>query len=142
MKRCTKCGIPKDESEFSWERPGKLHARCNPCRVEDRMDYYETHKQQELDYKWDRQQKKREEARLYVFKYLAEHPCIRCGERDPLVLTFHHVRGEKKTNVSQMVNQGYSIRLIQEEIDKCDILCANCHMKEEKKKRGTIYPRV
>lgn len=106
------------------------------------MDYYERNKQQELDYKWERQIAKREEARLYVFTYLTQHPCINCGERDPLVLTFHHVHGTKKGNVSQMVNQGFSLRLIQEEIDKCDILCANCHMKEEKRKRGTIYPSV
>jgi hypothetical protein len=77
------------------------------------MDYYERNKEKELAYKWDRQVKKREEARLYVFTYLSEHPCQDCGENDPLVLTFDHVRGTKKTNVSQMVNQGYSLRLIQ-----------------------------
>jgi len=141
-KTCTKCGLEKDINEFSWEKPGKRHARCKTCRVEGRMDYYERNKEKDLEYKWKRQVAKREEARLYVFTYLSRHPCQECGETDPLVLTFHHVYGTKKGNVSQMVNQGFSLKLIQEEIDKCNILCANCHMKEEKRKRGTIYPSV
>lgn len=87
------------------------------------MDYYERNKEKELEYKWDRQVDKGEEARLYVFTYLTEHPCegylpdgTKCPEADPYVLTFHHVRGAKKSNVSQMVNQGYSLKLIQEDI--------------------------
>jgi len=139
-KICTKCGVPKDENEFGWERPGRRHARCNPCRVEDRMDYYERNKEKELQYKWDRQVAKREESREFVFTYLRQNPCEHCGESDPLVLTFHHVRGIKKNNVSQMVNQGYSIKAIQEEIAKCIILCGNCHMREEKRIQGTVYP--
>ena len=141
-KTCTKCGCTKQEEEFGWERPGHRHAACKICRAEYQAGYYERNKESELEYKARRQIEKREEVRLYVFTYLAEHPCIECGETNPLVLTFHHVRGEKKSNVSQMVNQGYSLRLIQEEIDKCDVLCANCHMIEEKKRRGTIYPDI
>src|SRR5215510_2399665 len=102
MKTCTKYGLPKDEEEFGWERPGKRHAACKLCRVEERMDYYERNKEKELKYKWERQVAKREEARLYVFTYLSEHPCLDCSEDDPLVLTFDHVRGNKKSNVSQM----------------------------------------
>jgi hypothetical protein len=141
-KVCTKCGLEKDENEFGWERIGKRHARCKPCRVEDRMDYYEKNKEKDLEYKWNRQVEKREEARLYVFTYLSNHPCQDCGETDPLVLTFDHVRGVKKNNVSQMVNQGYSIAAIQAEIDKCEIRCSNCHMRKEKQRRGTVYPSV
>jgi hypothetical protein len=140
-KVCTRCGLEKDINGFSWSISGiKRHARCKKCRAEERSEYYEKNKERDLEYKWDRQVAKREEARLYVFTFLSQQPCDHCGERDPLVLTFHHVRGTKKNNVSQMVNQGYSIRAIEEEIDKCIVLCGNCHMREEKRKRGTIYP--
>jgi hypothetical protein len=141
-KTCTKCGFTKDEDEFGWERPGHRHAACKPCRVEERMGYYERNKEKELAYKWDRQVKKREEARLYVFTYLSNHPCQDCGEVDPLVLTFDHIRGVKKNNVSQMVNQGYSIAAIRAEIDKTEIVCSNCHMRREKRRRGTVYPNL
>jgi hypothetical protein len=140
MKVCTKCGVPKDESEFSWSIRGvKRHSTCNECRAKEQSNYYQRTKPQQLKYKADRQVVKREEARHFVFNYLKEHPCTDCGERDPYVLTFDHVTGTKKMNISQMVNQGYSLEAIQSEIDKCEVRCGNCHMRIEKQRRGTIY---
>jgi hypothetical protein len=142
-KPCTGCGEKYEISEYSWSIRGiKRHAKCNKCRSVQRIDYYNRHKEEELAYKYERQVNKREEARLYVFTFLSQHPCVDCHETDPLVLTFDHVRGTKKMNVSQMVNQGYSIQVLQAEIDKCEVRCMNCHMKVEKKRRGTIYPSV
>jgi hypothetical protein len=103
------------------------------------MHYYTRNKEKELEYKSGRQVEKREQARHYVFEYLSAHPCVDCGQADPTVLTFDHVRGKKKMNISQMVNQGYSLKAIQHEIDICDVRCGNCHMRIEKQRRGTIY---
>lgn len=139
-KRCSKCGLVKDESEFSWHWVGiKRHSACNACRKGYQAGYYERTKEEQLAYKTKRQEEKREAARHYVYQYLQTHPCEHCGEADPYVLTFHHVRGRKKMNISQMVNQGYSIEAIQKEVSKTIVLCSNCHMKEEKKIRGTHY---
>lgn len=140
MKRCTKCGAEKNESEFAWSIRGvKRHSACNPCRAKERMDYYHRNKEKELRYKTERQVNKREDARRFVFTYLCNHPCVDCGETDPYVLTFDHVKGVKKMDVSQMVNQGYSLDAIQSEISLCVVRCANCHMRIEKKRRGTVY---
>ena len=117
----------------------KKHSSCNSCRNLERMDYYNRNKDKELKYKAERQVNKREEARRFVFNYLSQSHCVDCGMTDPMVLTFDHVRGSKKMNISQMVNQGYSLDAIQIEIDKCEVRCASCHMKIEKKRRGTVY---
>lgn len=53
--------------------------------------------------------------------------CVDCGEKNPIVLEFDHVRGEKKCNVSDMGNHSYCFKTIQKEIDKCEVRCANCH---------------
>jgi hypothetical protein len=136
MRVCTKCGLPKGESEYSWSIRGvKKHSSCNSCRAEQRMDYYERNKDKELAYKWDRQLRKREEAQAFVLAYKSSHPCVDCGNPDPESLTFDHVRGEKKTTIANMVNLGYSIQAIQDEIYKCDVRCWTCHMKIEKKRR-------
>lgn len=140
MKVCTKCGAEKDVSEFSWSIRGiKRHSACNQCRAVERMDYYEKNKEKELKYKAERQGNKREEARRFVFTYLNSHPCVDCGETDPYVLTFDHVKGAKKMNISQMVNQGYRLEAVQSEISLCVVRCANCHMRIEKQRRGTKY---
>jgi len=99
------------------------------------MDYYSRNKDKELAYKWDRQLKKREEARQFVEAYKSTHPCVDCGNSDSEALTFDHVRGIKKTTIANMVNLGYSIEAIQDEINKCDVRCWTCHMKIEKKRR-------
>jgi hypothetical protein len=105
MKKCSKCGSSKAESEFSWSIRGvKKHSACNSCRASERLDYYKRNKGKELKYKYERQSKKREEARHFVFDYLSRNPCTDCGQADPMILTFDHVRGSKKMNISQMVN--------------------------------------
>lgn len=89
----------------------------------------------------ERKAEAREFAREYVLNYLATHFCETCGESDMRVLEFHHVRGEKYKAVAYMVSGGYSVERIQEEIDKCQILCANCHRKITVEERGWFKGR-
>ena len=57
--------------------------------------------------------------------------CARCGENHPATLQFHHRDPQKKDfNLSEAVNDGYSIERIKKEVAKCTVLCANCHAKE------------
>ena len=52
--------------------------------------------------------------------------CVDCGIwGPPEVLTFDHIRGEKKFGVGTSWNQGRVA--LEEEMDKCEIVCANCH---------------
>ena len=62
-----------------------------------------------------------------------EHPCDGCGETDPVVLDFHHVKGQKLFCVSQFVD--CSDKRLWDEIAKCIVLCANCHRRRHHKAR-------
>lgn len=71
----------------------------------------------------------REVAKQYIIKYKKDHPCA-CGENHPAALQFHHVdRNTKSIEVSTALRRGWSIARIQLEIDKCVVMCANCHLK-------------
>jgi hypothetical protein len=52
--------------------------------------------------------------------------CVDCGEKNHIVLDFDHIR-DKKYNVSRMIHDGFSWKAIMREIQKCEVVCANCH---------------
>jgi len=55
-------------------------------------------------------------------------PCIDCGHSfPPECMDFDHVRGEKIMPVSRLSKDWRSLKLLLEEIEKCDVVCANCH---------------
>jgi len=54
--------------------------------------------------------------------------CKYCGENDPCCLNFHHIDSHKKVNtVAQLIRNATSLKKLQEEIDKCEVVCVNCH---------------
>lgn len=66
-------------------------------------------------------------ARAWVDAYKAQ-PCMDCGHRYPSpVMELDHVRGEKVDAVASMAHLGYGIEKIEAEMQKCDVVCANCH---------------
>lgn len=56
-------------------------------------------------------------------------PCTDCGQTFPTVcMDFDHLpQFVKFKGVSVMAATGFSLEKIQEEIDKCELVCANCH---------------
>lgn len=75
---------------------------------------------------WAVQSYQRKAERCHEIK--EENPCVDCGKEYPYyVMDFDHVRGEKVASVSALLSNGFSWKVIEEEIAKCDIVCANCH---------------
>ena len=52
-----------------------------------------------------------------------------CGEGDPVVLELDHTEDNKRDNVSDMISQGLGLASIMAEVQKCDVVCANCHRR-------------
>jgi len=88
--------------------------------------HYEKHK----DAYRARARKRKDVARKYVMDYKKSDDvsCVDCGESRWECLEFHHKDQTEKTNeVSKMIKNRCCIETIQKEMDKCDILCCNCH---------------
>ena len=72
----------------------------------------------------------------WLYEHLAGHPCVDCGEADPVVLEFDHV-GNKRGKVTTLAWGEYSIRTLQHEVDQCEVRCANCHRRVTAARRGS-----
>jgi hypothetical protein len=84
-----------------------------------------------------RQRRISEAARAVVVAHLSQHPCRDCGERDPGVLEFDHVRG-KTQDVAFLIGHGASADRIHAEIARCEVRCANCHRRATAQRSGSI----
>ncbi len=57
-----------------------------------------------------------------------ERGCVDCGYNiHAVALQFDHVSGIKKASVSNLIRSDYAWKTILEEINKCEVRCANCH---------------
>lgn len=139
LKRCVACGQEKDESEFTswWDKAtGHRRGTCRSCKSEQQKKWYEKNKEEHSAKTRENKQRAIAAAQQFVWDYLSAHSCVRCGESNPIVLEFDHIRGQKKMHVSEMVRRGYGINSIGEEIAKCQVLCANCHRIKTSEERG------
>ncbi len=74
---------------------------------------------------------------LKVLNHLHTHPCIDCGESDPVVLEFDHRENTKKISaVAEMIGHNCGWEKIKTEIEKCDVRCANCHRRRTASERN------
>lgn len=95
-------------------------------RRKQNQRYYQKNKKKWSEYR----KKQREEAKAYV-RNAKSGGCVKCGEDHLACLEFHHRDPEQKDfQLSDVHNKRFCSKRIQKEIDKCDVLCANCHRKE------------
>ena len=73
--------------------------------------------------------------RQYLLEYLLNHPCVDCGEQDPVVLEFDHVTGDKQGCIAKLCRQKTTPTILRE-MKKCVVRCANCHRRRHSKERG------
>lgn len=70
------------------------------------------------------------ELRKQVWAYKEDKGCVECGEKDPRCLDFHHRDPTTKSfNIAQGLSNKLSFPTLMLEIQKCDLMCRNCHVK-------------
>jgi hypothetical protein len=66
----------------------------------------------------------------HIAKIKIDNGCSKCGYKlHPAALEFHHLQ-DKKHNISRIARSGVPLNILEGEIKKCIILCANCHRIE------------
>ena|GEM_PF-1006732 len=90
-------------------------------------DYYQAHKSERKAAVHARKTKFAE----YIQEIKAGAGCAICGENHPATLQFHHRDpSQKEFSVGEFATRQLgNMERLKKEIEKCDILCANCHLK-------------
>ena len=128
-KTCSICKQKLPETDFHWKITGKRRQTyCKDCAKVYRDRYYQNNKKKCQKRVYERKKKLAKENRQKSYDYLKEHPCVDCGETHPACLDYDHFR-DKKIIVSKMFRD-YTWKTIMEEIEKCEVRCANCHRKK------------
>jgi len=126
---CARCHSekPLDAFPIKDKARGSRRSYCVPCC----RAYAKGHYQRNLSYYKAKAVVARLRTHLVnnaiVDEFLRTHPCVDCGESDPVVLDFDHVEPKlKRGDVGRMQHQSGAVRL-QMEMDKCAVRCGNCH---------------
>lgn len=128
MRECRRCKRVLSHESFSRsKRPkdGGYQAYCKECA----SAYYRANAAKIKAQVRVTKKRRENEIRALLLAYKLEHPCVDCGETDPDVLDFDHVRGTKLFGIAQFIRLRPPTSRIQAEIKKCEIRCSNCHRK-------------
>ncbi len=130
MKQCTKCKKIKEEKNFVIRNKlkGTLQPECRACTNEYRKKWYKKN----TDIHKARVAKSSKQRFLNIKQYIMiakDKPCADCHQSYPYyVMDFDHLpQFEKCFNISEFSDGRHSIDDVKAEIEKCGIVCANCH---------------
>jgi hypothetical protein len=127
-KKCSYCKVEKPVEYFGKHKAKKdgYQSVCKECNKVIQRNHYGQNKELYAS----RKKSRREELRGWWKEYKRGLKCTSCGENHPATLDFHHLDGsEKEFNVSRMIGE-LSKESILVEVEKCVVLCSNCHRKE------------
>ena len=136
---CSRCGQWKSRDEFNIrnKRLNLLQYVCRECQSAQGRERYAKDKVHVREINKAATKKGQQKARDYVYQEVLPYlRCADCGETDPRVLTFDHVRGSKSYDIGEMITRGMALETIKAELDKTECVCHNCHAIRTQKKNG------
>jgi hypothetical protein len=112
----------------------KVDCYCRPCRAEYGREHYLANRQHYITKAKQRTEERRDRNYELLVDFLLERPCVDCGERDVLVLEFDHLADKEFTIARGFREKSWPEILT--EIQKCDVVCSNCHRRRTLKRGG------
>lgn len=119
MKVCGKCQLIKNITNFGYYKlaDDELQTYCKSCAAQYRKDRADTNYE-------------------LLKRYLSDKNCADCKCSDVVVLEFDHL--DNKRYVISRICRTHSWASIYKEIQKCEIVCVNCHRKRTYKRAGQL----
>ena len=126
-KLCTDCKkiLPLDQFSKNKQKKDGLNYRCKTCQRIYFKNHYQNNKQYYIDKAFE-QTNKFLEIIDDVKQNKLKGGCSVCGAYHPAILDFHHIDPTKKDfTIAQ--SRTKSKEKFLKELDKCIVLCSNCH---------------
>lgn len=112
------------KEDFYFRPNGKRQSGCKECNRKYRKKHYLNNKEYYI-------KKARKSEKVFNDWYLSlkyNKPCTKCGHiGHPKAMHWHHKFGNKEFCISEGKQRGYGRIKILREIEKCELLCADCH---------------
>ena len=130
-KFCPKCKLNLDLSCFGKKRKA-LQPFCKECNKAYHKEHYLKNKKKYIQKAEEYKSKFKEN---FIKKYVIGKSC-KCGESRIECLEFHHKNPNHKFDSICNLSRACNIKKLEKEIEKCEIMCANCHRVETAKQYG------
>lgn len=126
-KQCVRCLETKQKTEFHLRKNSKdgLQTLCKVCAISNAKDHYQLYK---------KEFKTRSKQYYSIIKQVisiikTKYGCQNCGCKDEICLDYHHIDPKTKLyEVGSLISKK-NIDLIVTEINKCIVVCSNCHRR-------------
>lgn len=135
-KYCPTCKETLDKTAFNKETRAAdgLMSWCRSCLKTNLKTSREKNKAENNASYTSRFDVRRRAMVNEIITPLRQKPCMDCKKTYSIdMMDFDHVRGEKVSNISRIhqstSNDADMLKMLQKEILKCDVCCANCHKK-------------
>jgi hypothetical protein len=113
-KRCPKCERELPTEQFNKRSSGRCYAYCKACQSVYARNHYVKDAATYKRRSFESNRRYRIRNRDYIVEYLRSHPCVDCGENDPVVLDFDHI-GRKDFDVSDLVRCSFGLDRVKSE---------------------------
>jgi hypothetical protein len=135
-RTCTKCGSTKPQEDFYKKTPTLYRSECKDCHKAAMRPRSQAHYRANKVYYRERNRARTMAIVDYLREYKTGKLCADCRLPHPYWrLEFDHLR-DKDAELSYVRALRWSFERIKREIDKCELVCANCH-RDRTHRRGS-----
>jgi hypothetical protein len=134
MKQCKIClNLYSNESFYKSKKNNDgLQYYCKTCSNKKRIEYFKKNIKIELQTRKNYANKQKQK---YI-EYKKTLSCHNCNDNRWYVLDFHHKNDNKEFDVGNMGAGRFAWKTVLKEIEKCEVLCANCHREKHYKMKA------
>lgn len=127
IKQCNQCKrfLPTEDFQLRKDSKDGFRGQCKYCRSKNTVEWYRNNPKARIK----RDENRRKNIREWMDEIKSSNPCSDCKKIfPPCVMDWDHLPGSIKTKpIAVLVKNRISKTTIMKELEKCELVCANCH---------------